>query len=105
MKKYIIERAVTGIGKSDQKGLSDASHKSNDALAKLTPRIQWQESWTPPSTVFSCGTMVSEGRGAATARIGADQRREDRVPRRRAIVWLAQAAAVRADSQTARFML
>jgi hypothetical protein len=48
MKKYIIERAVTGIGKSDQKGLSDASHKYNDALAKLTPHIQWQESYVTP---------------------------------------------------------
>jgi hypothetical protein len=52
MKKYIIERAVTGIGKSDQKGLSDASHKSNDALAKLTPRIQWQESYVTADKTF-----------------------------------------------------
>ena len=45
MKKYIIERVVTGIGGMDQKGLSDAAHQSNEALAKLKPRIQWQESY------------------------------------------------------------
>jgi hypothetical protein len=58
----------------------------------------------------SCGTMAPEGREAVTDRCrsrsgGVDLRREDRVPLRRASVWFAQAAAVRADSQTARFML
>ncbi len=45
MKKYLIERDVKGIGSSDQKGLSDIAHKSNDALNKLKPRIQWQETF------------------------------------------------------------
>jgi hypothetical protein len=45
MKKYVIERDVKGIGTSDQKGLSGIAHKSNDALNKLKPRIQWQETY------------------------------------------------------------
>ena len=58
----------------------------------------------------SCGTIAPEGREAVTDRCrsqlgGVDLRREDRVPLRLASVWFAQAAAVRADSQTARFML
>jgi hypothetical protein len=48
----------------------------------------------------SCGRMAPEGREAVTDRCrsrsgGVDLRREDRVPRRRASVWFAQAAAVR----------
>ena len=45
MKKYVIERGVPGIGGNDQKGLSAIAHQSNGALAKLRPRIQWQESY------------------------------------------------------------
>jgi uncharacterized FlgJ-related protein len=45
MKKYVIERDVKGIGTSDQKELSGVAHKSNDALNKLKPRIQWQETY------------------------------------------------------------
>ena len=62
MKKYIIERSVAGIGKSDQKGLSDAAHKSNDALAKLKPRIQWQESFVTGDKTFC--VYLAEGVGA-----------------------------------------
>jgi hypothetical protein len=52
MKKYVIERNVTGIGKNDQKGLSGISHTSNNALAKLTPRIQWQMSFVAADKTF-----------------------------------------------------
>jgi site-specific DNA-cytosine methylase len=52
VKKYIIERVVDGIGASDHKGLSDAAHKSNEALAKLKPRIQWQESYVTGNKTF-----------------------------------------------------
>jgi Protein of unknown function (DUF4242) len=45
MKKYVIERGVPGIGAMDRKGFSNVAHQSNDALAKLKPRIQWQESY------------------------------------------------------------
>ena len=43
---------VAGIGASDQKGLSAVAHQSNDALAKLRPRIQWQESYVTGDKTF-----------------------------------------------------
>jgi site-specific DNA-cytosine methylase len=52
MKKYVIERIVTGIGNNDQKGLSGIAHTSNNALAKLRPRIQWQESYVTGDKTF-----------------------------------------------------
>jgi hypothetical protein len=52
MKKYVIERSVTGIGQNDRKGLSGIAHQSNDALAKLRPRIQWQESYVAADKTF-----------------------------------------------------
>jgi hypothetical protein len=52
MKKYIIERNVAGIGSNDQKGLSAVAVQSNDALAKLRPRIQWQESYVTDDKTF-----------------------------------------------------
>jgi hypothetical protein len=52
MKKYVIERNVTGVGKNDQKGLSGVAHQSNTALDKLKPRIQWQESFVTADKTF-----------------------------------------------------
>jgi site-specific DNA-cytosine methylase len=52
MKKYIIERGVAGIGAKDRGELSAVAHKSNDALAKLSPRIQWQESYVTGDKTF-----------------------------------------------------
>ena len=52
MKKYVIERNVNGIGGKDQKGLSAVAGQSNDALSKLRPRIQWQESFVTGDKTF-----------------------------------------------------
>src|SRR5262249_57820343 len=52
MKKYIIEREVPGVGGNDQQGLSAISGQSNQALAKLRPRIQWQESFVTDNKTF-----------------------------------------------------
>ncbi len=52
MKKYVIERGVKGIGSSDQAGLSNIAHKSNDALNKLKPRIQWQETFITDNKTY-----------------------------------------------------
>ena len=52
MKKYIIERGVPGIGGLDGKGFSDVAHQSNDALMKLKPRIQWQESYVADDKTY-----------------------------------------------------
>ena len=52
MKKYVIERNVSGVGENDQKGLSGIAGQSNTALAKLKPRIQWQESFVTADKTF-----------------------------------------------------
>ena len=52
MKKYVIERDVAGIGAKDRKGLSAVARQSNGALAKLRPRIQWQESYVTDDKTF-----------------------------------------------------
>jgi hypothetical protein len=52
VKKYVIERGVKGIGASDKSGLSGIAHKSNDALNKLKPRIQWQETFITDDKTF-----------------------------------------------------
>jgi hypothetical protein len=52
MKKYVIERNVGGIGSKDREGLSGVAHQSNGALAKLSPRVQWQESYITDDKTF-----------------------------------------------------
>jgi len=52
MKRYLIEREIPGVGKLDAKGLSDAAHTSNAALAKLGPDIQWVESYVVADKTF-----------------------------------------------------
>ena len=52
MKKYVIERNVPEIGKSSRDDLSRVAGQSNDALAKLSPRIQWQESFVVADKTF-----------------------------------------------------
>jgi site-specific DNA-cytosine methylase len=52
MKKYVIERSVAGVGKNDRAGLGGIARQSNEALAKLRPRIQWQESFVTADKTF-----------------------------------------------------
>jgi len=52
LKRYVIEREVAGIGKSDAKQLCNISQTSDDALAKLAPRIQWEHSYVADNKTF-----------------------------------------------------
>ena len=45
MKKYVIERALPGIGDSSPEDLRAAAQKSNEVLEELGPDIQWVESY------------------------------------------------------------
>jgi hypothetical protein len=45
MKKYLIERAIPGIGGSSAEELQAASQRSNEVLEELGPDIQWIESY------------------------------------------------------------
>ena len=45
MKKYLIERHIPGVHKFTAEEYAGATKVSNEALAKLAPRIQWVESY------------------------------------------------------------
>ncbi|GMG86408.1 DUF4242 domain-containing protein [Biformimicrobium ophioploci] len=45
MKRFMIERDIPGIGAMSLTELCGAARASNEALAHLTPRIQWQHSY------------------------------------------------------------
>ena len=52
MPKYVIERNMTDVGSSTQPELCAASQKSNDVLAKLSPRVQWQHSYVTADKLY-----------------------------------------------------
>ena len=52
MKKYLIERDIPGVGKLTADELKGAAATSNAALAKLGPRVQWQQSFVAGDKTF-----------------------------------------------------
>ncbi len=53
LKKFIIERDIPKVGSLDDKQLSDAANKSNDALCKIGAQdIQWVESYVVDDKTF-----------------------------------------------------
>jgi|SRR4051794_24513366 Protein of unknown function (DUF4242) len=52
MKKYIIEREIPGIGSLKPEEYRAAAAKSNQALAKLSPAIEWIESFVTADKTF-----------------------------------------------------
>ena len=52
MKKYIIEREIPNVDRLSAEELRGAAQASNAALAKLAPRIQWQESFVVAGKTF-----------------------------------------------------
>jgi hypothetical protein len=52
MKKYIIEREIPKVGTLEREQLREASAKSNQALHKLGPDIQWLESFVAADKTF-----------------------------------------------------
>jgi hypothetical protein len=51
LKRYMIERAIPGIGSQDEMELAAAAQTSNGALAKLMG-IQWQHSYVAADKTF-----------------------------------------------------
>lgn len=45
MKRYVIERIIPGVGKLTAQEYRDAAAVSNEALAKLAPKVQWVHSY------------------------------------------------------------
>ena len=52
MKKYMIEREIPGVGGMTPDQLREAATVSNAALAKLSPRVQWIESFVAADKTF-----------------------------------------------------
>jgi Protein of unknown function (DUF4242) len=52
MRKFIIEREITGIGKSTAEELSAAAQRSNRTLKELGSGIQWVHSYVTPDRTF-----------------------------------------------------
>lgn len=52
MKKYMIERKIPGVHQMNESDLSGAAKTSNDALAKLAPKVQWVHSYVGKDQTF-----------------------------------------------------
>ncbi|HSV23354.1 MAG TPA: DUF4242 domain-containing protein [Xanthobacteraceae bacterium] len=52
MKRYVIERDLPGIGNLNREQLKDAAATSNNALAKLSGRAQWLQTYVVDDKTF-----------------------------------------------------
>ena len=55
MKRFLIERDISGVGNLSVEQLKGVAAKSNSVLAKLAPNVQWLE-W--PRTRRSASTLL-----------------------------------------------
>jgi len=52
MKRYVIERSIPGVGKLNSEQLKGAAATSNDAMAKLPGKVQWEHSYVVDDKTF-----------------------------------------------------
>lgn len=52
MKKFVIERDIPSVGAMSKPELGGAAKKSNEALAELAPKVQWQHSYVADNKTF-----------------------------------------------------
>jgi hypothetical protein len=52
MRRFIIEREIPQVGSFEREQLKAAAAKSNEALAKLAPNVQWVESYVAADKTF-----------------------------------------------------
>lgn len=52
MKRYVIERAIPGVGQLDAAQLKQAAATSNAALAQLGGKAQWVQSFVADDRTF-----------------------------------------------------
>jgi len=60
MKRYVIERDLPGVGAMNRAQLKDAAATSNDALAKLAGKVQWDHSYIVDNKTFCIYLAESE---------------------------------------------
>jgi hypothetical protein len=61
MRKYIIERNIPGVDRMTAEQLKEAAATSNAALAKLSPKVQWVESFVAKDKTFCVYLAEDEG--------------------------------------------
>ena len=69
MKRYVIERDLPGVGGLNAKQLKDAATTSNTALAKLTGKVQWVQSYVVDDKTFCVYLAESEAAVQEHARL------------------------------------
>jgi len=52
MRRFVIERDIPKVGSLDRMQMQAAAAKSNEALAKLSPDIQWEHSYVVGDKTF-----------------------------------------------------
>jgi hypothetical protein len=52
MKRYVIERELPGVGGMNRAQYKDVAKTSNDALAKLAGKAQWEHSYVADDKTF-----------------------------------------------------
>ncbi len=60
MRKFVIERQITGVGSLNREELAGAAATSNDALAKLAPDVQWVQSYVAQDRTFCIYLAANE---------------------------------------------
>ena len=70
MPKYVIERAITGIGAATASELQAISQKSCGVLQELGPDVQWVQSYVTGDKIYCVYNASSEERVKEHARRG-----------------------------------
>jgi len=60
LKRYMIKRYILGIGKFSLTELCGSTRASNNALANISPEIQWQHSYVAGDKTFPVYLTESE---------------------------------------------
>lgn len=69
MKRYVIERNVPGIGRLNREQLKEAAATSNNALAQLSGKAQWVQSFVVDDKTFCIYLADSEASVQEHARL------------------------------------
>ena len=70
MPKYVIEREIPAIGTFSAAQLGDASRKSCNVLQKLSPRVQWIQSYVTDDRLYCIYIATNEEAVREHARLG-----------------------------------
>jgi hypothetical protein len=70
MPKYVIERDIPALGDFTPEQLGEASRKSCNVLQKLSPRVQWIQSYVTQDKLYCIYIATNEELVREHARLG-----------------------------------